>query len=88
MAGEMARIILIVTDAGPLITLALAGSLDVLTQKDGIRVFVPDLIRFEVLRHIDKPGAFEIDQWIRSNEPDKVCVASTEEFAFSNSFCP
>lgn len=73
-------IALVVTDAGPLITLALAGELDVLIQKDGIHVFVPDMVRFEVLRHIDKPGAQEIDAWIRRNEPDKVTVSSTEEF--------
>lgn len=71
---------LIVTDTGPLITLALAGELDVLIIKDGIQVIIPDLVRFEVLRHIDKPGAREIDAWIRSNEPDAVRVASTEEY--------
>ena len=71
---------LIVTDAGPLITLALAGELDVLICKQGIHVFIPDLIRFEVLRHIDKPGAREIDDWIRRREPEMVTVASTEEY--------
>ncbi len=72
---------LIVTDSGPLITLSLAGALDVLISKPDVRVFIPDLIRFEVLRHMDKPGAQDIDNWIRANEPDRVCVASTEEFA-------
>ena len=71
---------LIVTDTGPLITLALAGELDVLIVKTGIHVVIPDLVRFEVLRHMDKPGAKEIDAWIRSNEPDAVRVASTEEY--------
>lgn len=71
---------LIVTDSGPLITLALAGELDVLTAKKEIEVLIPDLIRFEVLRHLDKPGAREIDEWIRNNEPERVRVASTEEY--------
>lgn len=71
---------LIVTDTGPLITLALAGELDVLILKSEIQVIIPDLVRFEVLRHIDKPGAREIDEWIRLNEPDAVRVASTEEY--------
>lgn len=71
---------LIVTDSGPLITLALAGELDVLIAKKDIHVVIPDLIRFEVLRHMDKPGAKEIDEWIRNNEPENVRVASTEEY--------
>jgi hypothetical protein len=70
---------LIVTDTGPLITLALAGELNVLIMKTEIQVVIPDLVRFEVLRHMDKPGAREIDEWIRSNEPEAVRVASTEE---------
>lgn len=71
---------LIVTDSGPLITLALAGELDVLIVKTEISVVIPDLVRFEVLRHMDKPAASEIDSWIRSNEPEKVRIASTEEY--------
>lgn len=71
---------LVVTDAGPMITLALAGELDVLIMKEGIHVFIPDMVRHELIRHIDKPGAAEIDAWIRRNEPDKASVASTEVF--------
>lgn len=71
---------LVVTDSGPLITLALAGELDVLIVKTEIHVVIPDLIRFEVLRHMDKPGAREIDDWIRNNEPERVRIASTEEY--------
>lgn len=35
---------LIITDSGPLITLALAGELDVLTVKKEIEVLIPDLM--------------------------------------------
>jgi len=70
---------LIVTDSGPLITLALAGKLDALTIQKEIEVVIPDLIRFEVLRHLDN-AAWEINSWIRHNEPEKVRVVPTEEY--------
>jgi hypothetical protein len=60
--------------------LALAGELDVLLAKKDIRVLIPDMIRFEVLRHIDKPRVREIDDWSRKNAPDRVSVVQTEEF--------
>ena len=70
---------IIVTDAGPLVTLAVAGALDTLLLP-GLRVIIPDMVRFEVTRHLDKPGAQEILDWVRKNEPEKVYVGTTETF--------
>ncbi|MGK2898491.1 MAG: hypothetical protein ACSLE9_07365 [Burkholderiaceae bacterium] len=70
---------IIVTDSGPLITLAVAQALDALLAPK-LPVIVPDMVRFEVIRDIDKPGAREVADWIRSNEPGRVRVASTEVF--------
>ena len=70
---------IIVTDAGPLVTLAVAGALDTLLLP-GLRVVIPDMVRFEVTRHLDKPGAQEILDWVRKNEPEKVYVGTTETF--------
>ena len=70
---------IIVTDASPLVTLAIAGALDTLLLP-GLRVIIPDMVRFEVTRHLDKPGAQEILDWVRKNEPEKVYVGTTETF--------
>lgn len=70
---------LIVTDSGPLITLAVAQALDVLLLVK-LPVIVPDMVRFEVIRDITKPGAQEVADWIRANEGNGVRVASTEVF--------
>jgi len=70
------KISLIVTDASPLITLAVAGGLDTLLIP-GVRVIVPDMVRFEVIRHPGKPGAQETLDWLRMHEKD-VSVGSTE----------
>ena len=53
------NISLIVTDASPLMTLAAAGSLDVLLLSRQ-RVIVPDMVRYEIVRFPEKPGATEI----------------------------
>ncbi len=52
----MRRFALIVTDSGPLITLAVAQSLDALLLP-GLPVMVPDMVRFEVIRDMSTPGA-------------------------------
>ena len=70
---------IIVTDAGPLVTLAVAGALDTLLLP-GLRVVIPDMVRFEVTRHLDNPGAQEILDWVRKNEPEKGYVGTTETF--------
>ena len=75
----MKRFSLIVTDSGPLITLAVAQALDVLLLP-GLPVIVPDMVRFEVIRDLSKPGAQEVADWIRLHEGADLRVASSEVF--------
>ena len=75
----MKRFSLIVTDSGPLITLAVAKSLDVLLLPR-LPVIVPDMVRFEVIRDTSKPGAQAVADWIRLNEGPALRVGSTEVF--------
>lgn len=70
---------LIVTDSGPLITLAIAGSLDVLFLPN-LPVIVPDMVRYEVIQDISKPGAALVADWIRANDPHRLTVQPTEVF--------
>jgi predicted nucleic acid-binding protein len=70
---------LIVTDASPLITLAVASALDTLLLLRQ-RVIVPDMVRHEIVRHPEKPGASEVMEWIRAHGPDAVVVGSTTEY--------
>ena len=71
---------IIVTDSSPLITLAIAGELDVLLLPK-LRVLVPDMVRFEVIRYPDKPGSKEVAEWLRINSvAQKVFIESTEIF--------
>jgi predicted nucleic acid-binding protein len=72
-------ITLIVTDASPLITLAVAGALDTLFLVQQ-RIIVPDMVRHEIVRYPEKPGAVEVMEWIRANESDKLSVGSTTEY--------
>ncbi|MBP9149804.1 MAG: hypothetical protein KBG00_13590 [Rhodoferax sp.] len=73
------KLSLIVTDSGPLITLAVAGALDVLFLP-GLPVIVPDMVRHEVIADASKPGAMLVADWIRVNEPHRLTVAPTEVF--------
>jgi len=70
---------LVVTDSGPLITLAVAGALDVLFLP-GLPVIVPDMVRHEVIADLSKPGALLVADWIRANNPHRLSVAPTEVF--------
>ena len=70
---------LIVTDSGPLITLAITGSLDVLFLPN-LPVIVPDMVRYEVIQDLSKPGAALVAEWIRLNDPLRLTVGSTEVF--------
>ena len=71
---------IIVTDSSPLVTLAIAGELDVLLLPK-LRVLVPDMVRFEVIRYPDKPGSKEVAEWLRINSvAQKVFIESTEIF--------
>ncbi len=73
------KLSLIVTDSGPLITLAVAGALDVLFLP-GLPVIVPDMVRHEVIADLSKPGAMLVADWIRANNPHRLTVAPTEVF--------
>jgi predicted nucleic acid-binding protein len=75
----MKKIVLIVTDASPLITLAVAGELDVLLLPR-LRVIVPDMVQFEVVRHADKPGARETMSWIKEHEGKDLVIGKTQEY--------
>ncbi|MFA9217303.1 MAG: hypothetical protein ACEQSK_09380 [Sphingomonadaceae bacterium] len=72
------NIALIVTDAGPLITLAIADALDTLTLM-GTRIIIPDIVHLEVTRHIGRPGAAEILAW-SGVQTNQVEIGHTEEF--------
>ncbi len=74
------QISLIVTDASPLITLAIAESLDTLLMLD-VRVIIPDMVNFEVTRHIHKPGSKELLDWIKLHQFNEVFIGSTEVFS-------
>ena len=69
---------IIVPDSSPLVTLAAAGSLDLLTRP-GLRVIVPDGVYWEVSRYDEKPGALEIVDWLKNNQ-GKVLIGPTQEF--------
>lgn len=73
------KISLIVTDASPLITLAIAQALDTLLLLN-VRVVIPDLVKFEVIRHIDKPGAIEVMDWLDDHENKDVWIGKTDEY--------
>nr|WP_315253146.1 hypothetical protein [uncultured Duganella sp.] len=73
------NIALIVTDAGPLITLAVADALDTLKLL-GARVVIPDMVQFEVSQHADKPGARIFMAWLHKNR-GLIEIGQTEEFA-------
>lgn len=73
------NIALIVTDAGPLITLAVAEALDTLLLL-GTRLVIPDMVHFEVTRHAEKPGAQEFLAWL-GRHADAVEIGVTEEYA-------
>lgn len=75
----MKRLSIIVTDAGPLITLAAAEALDALLLPR-LPVIIPDMVRFEVIQDLGKPGAREVADWIRAHDGGGVRVASTEVF--------
>lgn len=72
------KISLIVTDAGPLITLAMADALDTLLLLN-VPVIVPDMVEYEVVSHADKPGAREVMSWLALHR-DRVEIGATEVF--------
>lgn len=67
---------LIVTDASPLITLAVANELDVLLRA-GVQVEIPDAVHIEATRVPTAPGANRINAWINDHS-DRVRIVPTE----------
>jgi hypothetical protein len=67
---------LIVTDTSPLITLALAGSLDALLRP-GLPVRIPDAVYVEATRIRAAAGAGEIVEWMNAHL-DQVRIVPTE----------
>lgn len=67
---------LIVTDTSPLLTLALADSLDMLLRP-GIPITIPDAVYVEATRVHGAPGASTIVEWI-NDHLDQVRIVPTE----------
>ena len=67
---------LIVTDTSPLITLALADSLDALLRP-GLPVSIPDAVYIEATRIRAAPGAERLVDWINAHL-DRVRIVPTE----------
>ncbi|HEY1931004.1 MAG TPA: hypothetical protein VGG99_03245 [Acetobacteraceae bacterium] len=72
------EIVIIVTDAPPLITLAAAKSLDYLLYP-GLPVLIPDAVFHEATGAAGKLGAQEILDWYRAHT-DMVRVEPTQTF--------
>ena len=70
---------LLIVDAGPLITLAAAVSLDYLLYASGA-VIIPDAVFFEATRDAARLGASIIVEWVNANL-DRVHIAPTNVFA-------
>lgn len=77
MAGDFSAR-LIVTDTGPLITLAVAESLDYLLYP-GIPLYVPDAVLYEATRDAAMLGAQAILDWAQANS-NEVRTLSTQVF--------
>jgi hypothetical protein len=74
--GPVPRIL--VMDTGPLITLAVADSLDYLLLP-GLPIIVPDAVYFEATRKSTAIGAADIIEWTQTNA-DKVSIVPTHVF--------
>ena len=69
---------LIVTDTGPLITLAVASSLDYLLYP-AVPLYIPDAVLYEATRDAAMLGAEAILDWVQQNSED-VRTLSTQTF--------
>jgi len=72
------RVRLIVMDTGPLITLAVAETLDYLLYP-GVPVYLPDAVLYEATRDSAALGAPQILDWAQRNS-EQVRTISTEVF--------
>lgn len=69
---------ILVMDTGPLITLAVADSLDYLLLP-GFPVIIPDAVLFEATRNSEAIGANSISEWVQAHA-DRVSVVPTSTF--------
>ncbi|MCM2473166.1 hypothetical protein HGO38_06705 [Rhizobium sp. CG5] len=72
----MTNVVIVVPDAGPLISLAKADRLDLLTAL-GLPVYVMDQVYWEATRNRDKPDAMLIAEFVAENS-DLIHIAETE----------
>jgi hypothetical protein len=72
----MTRVIIVVPDAGPLISLARAERLDLLTAL-GLPVYIMDQVRWEATHNREKPDAVAIAKFIETNS-GMVHIETTE----------
>lgn len=79
MPTDRVKATLLIVDAGPLITLAAAASLDYLLYADG-PVIIPDAVFFEATRDASRLGADVIVEWANARL-DRVHIAPTNAFA-------
>jgi hypothetical protein len=79
MPADRIKAKLLIVDAGPLITLAAARSLDYLLYANGA-VIIPDAVFFEATRDASRLGARMIVEWVNANL-DRVHIAPTNVFA-------
>jgi hypothetical protein len=77
-ADDPIRVKVIVTDAGPLITLAAADSLDYLLLP-GLPVYIPDAVVYEATKDVEALGARSILEW-RDRHRSAVVTVTTEVF--------
>jgi hypothetical protein len=70
---------LIVSDTGPLITLAAANSLDYLLYP-GIPIYLPDAVLYEATVNSAALGAVSIASWVQANS-QQVHPIATEAYA-------
>lgn len=73
---------ILVMDTGPLITLAVADSLDYLLFP-GFPVIIPDAVLFEATRKSSAIGADSVLEWVQVHA-DKVSIVPTTVFAAQN----
>lgn len=72
------RLGLIVTDASPLITLAIGDALECLSMP-GLPIIIPDMVYFEVTQDLAKAGAQDVVQWVRKHHR-QIEIAPTSVF--------
>ena len=79
MADDGVTAKLIVSDTGPLITLAAANSLDYLLYP-GVAVYLPDAVLYEATVNSAALGAVNVASWVQAH-PEQVRPIATEAYA-------